>query len=714
MRVLFLQLTAPDLPPGAVQYSHALGTLLSCVRRAGHEIDLLGLGEPDGDILRGRLEKFPADAVFLWYRSFHVPAARRLGVFLAAHHPAPLIAAGPHPTAVPAEALSLPGVTGTAIGECERSVVEFLDKLQSGRDYTDTLGLWFNSAAGPVRNDLAPLVHDLDELPFPERRMFHFAESAAESGVAEFHVGRGCPQWCGYCLNDWLSEINEGKGPFVRRRSVGNLLAEVRQVIAEFPGVQRLSFPDCTFAADKGWLAKFTESYPDEFVRPFSCHIRANTVDDETVGLLKAAGCESAHVEVVSGSDFIRNDVFHMETSAAQLSAAFQMLRRRGIRVTARNFVGSPYDSEITIEETVRLTRELRPDAVTTFQYHPVPATTAADMCREQGWISGRSEEDFLRNKSVMDLAGLPPKEIRRHQQELEAAVLDGSGGILARLARGLRSERGPHPLSFREDGTLFAPPDGPVRGYESAAVAVEISPAWETVRSGLYLTVIGLTASLFGLLLMALGVAASSSRVVDGLAAWIPVVVGFYGSLFGAVVWLTGYTQCLRVPGKARARGALIGSIGCWTALAALLFWCRTRLSGGEQWTAAAAYSTLTASHVLWAAGNGLFGVFLSRVAGFFAADSVTAGVAAFQRLNLAATLGGVILAVRAFTTDAHGLYGWMWLILVDVLVLSAAAAMQVRLTLRTHRLLAGRNGEPTPAVEAAGGGISPNRSVS
>jgi radical SAM superfamily enzyme YgiQ (UPF0313 family) len=733
MRILFVQLTAPGMPPGAVQYSAALGTLAAAVAKAGHTADLAGMGDFDEEFLRTRIHRARPDIVALWYRSVHTTPARRTAAHVRGRHQLPVVVAGPHATVEPADALSLPGVVGVAYGEAERPLVEFLNAYSTGDDHTAVRGMWFNTEAGVRRNEPPPLTADLDLLPWPDRRLFGYAEIVRRTGVAEFSVGRGCPSACGYCINQAAAKHYEGKGPWVRRRSVDNLLSEVRHVLDTCPGVKRLSFPDCTFAAEPAWLERFASAFRTEFGLPFSCHVRANRCDDRIAGLLKAAGCDEAHVEVVSGSDFIRNDVFGMELSSAQVAGAVVALRRAGLGVVTRNLVGSPYESDITIEETARLNRELRPDASLALTFHPFPGTASAALVREMGWMSGRREEDFFAGLSLLDLRSLKPDEIRRRTRKLPGEIAGkpssptgdtvGTGATTALLpdqngeAGGGGAGRGP--IHYREDGTTFAASDLPVHLPDAAAFAGQPASAWETVRSGVLCNAIALPTAAAGVLVASLGVVLSRPEAeLPPAVPWGAVVAGFYAVLFAAVVWVCGNAQCMTAPPRVRASGFALGSLMMSVAAVAVAWLGRSAMdstdaapdaadSEAAAWHPAAVFAWATALHWLWSGGQAMLAVALRRVSAAFSADSGATGPGVYrvwQRFNVAAAVAGAASGPAAYLMSREDGGGWGWGLPLTVsgLAAAAAAAYCVRVSLGVYRLLGlleTGGDEPSPA---------------
>jgi len=298
----------------------------------------------------------------------------------------------------------------------------------------DTPGVWFNSEEGLIRNDPAPLPDDADALPFPDREVFDYAGLVADSGEAEFRATLGCADWCGHCLNDWYMEIY-GAENSSRRRSVGNVLDEIAAVTGSCEGVRRIVFRGHGFAADRDWLTELAEAYPARFDLPFRCHVRLNATDAPLAELLARAGCTEVDVELGSGSNFIRQDVLGMRTSNRNITDGVAFLKKAGLHVRGRVFVGAPYASEVSVQETLDLLCKLQLDEVGVRVFYPIPGTRAAEICTENGWISGRSDESFFADRSVLDMPALPAGRIDEIAQRFDALLKRVSGrGVAGRL----------------------------------------------------------------------------------------------------------------------------------------------------------------------------------------------------------------------------------------------------------------------------------------
>jgi anaerobic magnesium-protoporphyrin IX monomethyl ester cyclase len=410
MRILALQFIPGTRGRPVPRFDPQLGTLLSLLERRGHELALVGLARFDLLRVKAALAQSLPQLIYADISAVCVEAARRVLEFLDQREHLPVVVGGGFPTVDPAAALSLPGVSAVAIGEPDASLATYLERMKDPAVGQVVSGVWLRDERGTSQPELPPLVEDLNSLPFAQRDLFGYADYVRRTGQIEIAVGRGCPQRCAYCMNDRLRGLYDGRGTWVRRRSPGNILAEIAQLRQGFPAARRVRFLDHPFALDAEWLVAFLETYSRQCDLPFRCHLRANAASADVVARLAAAGCRFVDVELASASDFIRNEVFDMELSTAQIRDTFAWLRAAGIRSRAIVYVGAPYESEASLAETRALLLDLKPDRADVRPYYPWPGTRARDLCLEHGWIHARGEEQYQHDRPGIDMPACRPE----------------------------------------------------------------------------------------------------------------------------------------------------------------------------------------------------------------------------------------------------------------------------------------------------------------
>jgi len=451
VRILTFQFV-PDLRGRPVpRFEPRLGVLLSLLRQRGHDVSLLGLARFDLPAVKEVLARALPQLIYADISPVCLDAARRTLEFIARHEHRPIVAGGDLPSIEPELALSLPGVQAAAIGEPDASLVTYFERMKDPAIRQVVQGIWLRDERGLARPELPALVEDLDSLPFAERDLFEYERFVQQTGRIEIAVGRGCPQSCGYCLLPTIAEMYRGRGTWVRKRSPANVLDEIDHLRRRYEGVRTVRFLDHAFALDPEWLDEFLSLYAQRCDLPFECHLRANATDAGQIGRLARAGCRAASVEVISASDFVRNEIFAMQLSEQQIIDAFARLRRAGIRSRAIVYLGCPYESEASLEGMGDLLRRLRPDAVDVRPYFPFPGTRGRQVARENGWLHPRDQEQYHRDRCGLDMPACRAAQVEafvrrlRHEWSVRLGepwwrrVSAGPRGWLERLGRAPR-----------------------------------------------------------------------------------------------------------------------------------------------------------------------------------------------------------------------------------------------------------------------------------
>jgi radical SAM superfamily enzyme YgiQ (UPF0313 family) len=289
----------------------------------------------------------------------------------AAHPATWSVFGGPHPTFFP-EIIEKPGVDAVCIGEGEYPMLEMARARAAGEPVTGLRNWWVRENGTVHRNEVRPLVEDLDELPLPDHEVFRRA-MPTHLAQAIVITSRGCPYKCSYCYNHLYRQIYRGKGRHVRRRSVDNVMAELRKI--KEGGYRFIRFMDDLFILHKEWTREFAARYREQIGLPFSCLVRANYVNEENVRLLREAGCHRMTMGLEAGNDRVRNEILQRNMSRQEIVEASRTIRAAGIRLVTANILAIPGGSFETDWETLELNLQCRPHFASVAVLQPYPRT---------------------------------------------------------------------------------------------------------------------------------------------------------------------------------------------------------------------------------------------------------------------------------------------------------------------------------------------------
>jgi len=127
----------------------------------------------------------------------------------------------------------------------------------------------------------------------------------------------------------------------------------------------------------------------------WGCNARVDTINDlNFLRAIKEAGCNILCIGVESGNQMIL-DRMNKKITLQQISRAFNLCKKVGIRTSAFFMIGMPGESFDTVHETITFAKRLDPDYVIVNQYTPLPKTALWEYCIERGLIN-ETDIDWL------------------------------------------------------------------------------------------------------------------------------------------------------------------------------------------------------------------------------------------------------------------------------------------------------------------------------
>jgi radical SAM superfamily enzyme YgiQ (UPF0313 family) len=386
VKVLHITRTLPQEMIGPMYLSRA-------VKDAGHEMRAVCLPDPRW---LSKIESYRPDVITWSLMTGNHRQVFEVNRFLKSRFEYFSLMGGPHVTFVP-ESARENGVDALCIGEGEGAIVDLLNALERDEDWRGIDNLAYVDEQGALRkNKLRPLVHDLDQLGFPDRALIYDAQPLYRNSPRKVLLTqRGCPMLCTFCFHHaWKNKIYKAKNSeYVRKRSVSHVIAEAQEVRAKY-GLEFAHFLDDIFNIDSAWLREFCERWPREVGLPFDAILMANLTREEHIAQLKSAGCVYARIAFEAANDYVRNTVFRKNTNREQLTNAAHWIKKHGIRLGSLNMLGGPGGTLEDEFETIRLNVQCQVDHPLCSIVQPYPEFELNDITRNIG-IAVASYEDF-------------------------------------------------------------------------------------------------------------------------------------------------------------------------------------------------------------------------------------------------------------------------------------------------------------------------------
>lgn len=325
----------------------------------------------------------------------------------------PVFIGGVHTTLRPEVIEEIKEFDGICIGEGEWSFLDLVNRLASGENHLNVNNFWFRDGERIIKNNMSPLVEDLDILPYPDRSIFKYFQKGKKQVVPRFIFSRGCPFECTYCCNHTFKKIYTGLGKYVRWRSVDKALAEIGLVMREY-NFTYFKLDDDIFSLNKEWMIEFCEKIAaKKWGLTFECNVRPGTIDEEGLNFLKMAGCEMIKIGIEAGDQDLRKNILNRHFSDKDIIKTFNMAKQFGIKTFSFNMIGVPNETPETVRKTINLNRRIRPDFMQVTAFYPYIGTVLGEKCFERGYIE-KDYEDSYKKKTILRLPTISRRGIEK------------------------------------------------------------------------------------------------------------------------------------------------------------------------------------------------------------------------------------------------------------------------------------------------------------
>ncbi len=210
--------------------------------------------------------------------------------------------------------------------------------------------------SGKTPDEKAQCSENLDELPFPDWEQIDpnsYPEAPHGAIVKNFPIGvitstRGCPHQCTFCASPNFYDRR------IRFRSPENVLEEIKYLIDRF-GVREIHFEDDNLTFKREHVERICNLIIENGIKiSWACPngIRADTVDEDLMRLMKESGCYCVAYGIESANPQILKNVKKSETIET-IEKAIDAANKAGISCQGFFIFGLPGETSETIRETI-------------------------------------------------------------------------------------------------------------------------------------------------------------------------------------------------------------------------------------------------------------------------------------------------------------------------------------------------------------------------
>lgn len=265
------------------------------------------------------------------------------------------IAGGHHATALPDEVSN--DFDYVIVGEGELAMLHLYNQIVSG-------------ACPPNKIIVGQCVDDLDKIGWIDYSMVKmelYTRTVNGHKSISILTSRGCPYNCKFC-NSFLMKRYKS----VRFRTAEDVANEIIFLSKKY-NVFDFRIQDDIFSINKKRLEKLAYILePYNFT--FRCFARIDNMDDETLKYFKEMGVFHLSFGVESGSNKILK-LMNKGISSEQIVYSIALAKKYGMKCRVYLIAGYPGETEESIDETIKIIREVKPDDVSVYPLIPYPGT---------------------------------------------------------------------------------------------------------------------------------------------------------------------------------------------------------------------------------------------------------------------------------------------------------------------------------------------------
>jgi radical SAM superfamily enzyme YgiQ (UPF0313 family) len=367
--------TKPILLIGFLQQENlGLGYLAAMLRRYGYEVIVLDFEAEPREILRVARASNPLVVGLSLIFQFYLPRFAGLVSTLRQGGVGCHFTIGGHfPTLSYTETLEhIPGLDSVVRFEGEETLLELADVLSMGGDFREVSGIAYATAEGAKCNSLRSLVHDLDSLPYPDRK--YRTRAILGRNSTYMLASRGCIRTCSFCSIHMFYRSAPGK--VVRLRTPQNVVEEMRMLHDEHD-ITLFLFQDDDFPVYGAKWRQWARDFCDELHRAgLAGHIlwkiscRADAVDCDLFARMRDSGLYIVYMGLESGNETGLRSL-NKSITVEQNIAAVETLKRLGIRFEFGFMLFEPSTTFASVREDLEFLRHIVGDGC-----------TAASFCR--------------------------------------------------------------------------------------------------------------------------------------------------------------------------------------------------------------------------------------------------------------------------------------------------------------------------------------------
>ncbi|MCL4460049.1 MAG: B12-binding domain-containing radical SAM protein [Chloroflexi bacterium] len=355
-------------------------SLAAILETEGHSVQVVDL---DGqsfsyDSLAKRYEREKREPKMIGLTTMTTPTLERVAhlaeLYRQIFPQSLIVVGGPHATIFPQEMLQELPIDVVVVGEGYVTVQDLARKIETGADLGEVQGLYYRKNGGITQTGERPLLMEMDILPMPAWHLVdllqHYYVYIIES--------RGCPFRCTFCYSQMHKRYIT--------KSPARVVQDIKYMHDRFKVRTFKFWDDLPFGGHKAKMVEFCERLRQERLNvSWSCFIRPEMVDEETIQAMRAAGCFRVALGVETGSPRMLK-ILNKHNTPEKYRHVFTILNKHDIITGVTFMLGLPDENKEDLEMSLQLAREIKATEYFAQNFKPYPGTALFQFALERGF----------------------------------------------------------------------------------------------------------------------------------------------------------------------------------------------------------------------------------------------------------------------------------------------------------------------------------------
>ena len=362
MKVVFLS------PPQNEKLCPSLGIayIAALLNKNGHQVALHDGANSSVTEMTNYIGKLAPDIVGITVNTTNRFEALELAKSIKKRYNLPIILGGPHPTLMTEQLLqNYKFIDFIVRNEGEYTTLNLINTLEKKESPEKVLGISYRKKNQIINNPPAPIIENLDDLPFPEWKFFDLDKYVKDSEFPKKYQNaphgsiissRGCPFNCTFCSS------SDFWGRKIRFRSAKNVVDEMKMLYNL--GIRFILFNDDNLTSNKKRAIEICKLIIEEGLNKemgWQCRAEVNVIDDELVYWMKQANCTMVEFGIEDCTDEGLK-WFKKGHREFQVKKAFEICKKYNIEIKSYFIIGGDHETKKNLILKRDYIEELDPD----------------------------------------------------------------------------------------------------------------------------------------------------------------------------------------------------------------------------------------------------------------------------------------------------------------------------------------------------------------